>query len=70
MTFEEAIANDATLNRGLRSGSTLAEIITMLVTEKQALLERVVKLETIAPKKIILDDGRVMVWRCPDHLIP
>lgn len=41
-----------------------------LAAEVERLKERLKKLDAIAPKKITAPDGKVYVWRCPEHLIP
>ena len=69
-TFDEARLTDATVNKGMRYGSTKEEIITQLVREKNALIKQVVSLEMIIPKRYIKPDGTEWVYRCPNHLIP
>lgn len=46
------------------------EIIAVLAREKADLMKRIVELELIAPKKITMPDGSVMVYRAPAHLLP
>lgn len=53
----------------LEMGKPLEAIIGQLYSEKKQYLKRIVELESIAPRKIVLPDGRVMVWRCPDAFI-
>lgn len=62
--------NDSTVHMMLMSGLDRDYIIAELVVQKQKFLERVMELESIAPRKVVLPDGRAMVWRCPDHLVP
>ena len=54
----------------LKMGKPLEDIIGELVAEKGKYLRRIMELESIAPRKIVLPDGRVMVWRCPDAFVP
>ena len=68
--FDLACDTDPTVNAMIRHGCSLEETIVALVHEKSLLTQRIIKLESIAPRKIVLPDGRVMVWRCPDNLIP
>lgn len=64
--------NDVTVHRMLRQDrcQPLEKIIVQLVREKEECFKRILDLESIAPRKITLPDGRVMVWRCPEGLIP
>lgn len=42
----------------------------LLTIKTQELTVASIALEQIAPKKVRLPDGKVMVYRCPDELIP
>lgn len=68
--FERVRQTDATVAAMLCAGWTLEDTIVALVAEKRRFVERIMQLEMIAPRKITLPDGRVMVWRCPDVLVP
>lgn len=67
--FNRVVQNDVTVHSMLRNKSSLEEIIVALADEKQQLFQRVMELAEIAPKKITLPSGEVMIWRCPDELI-
>ena len=69
-SFSRACSNDVTVHRMLEQGKTLAEIIGQLAEEKEKYLAVISRLELIAPRKLTLPDGRIFVWRCPDHLVP
>lgn len=62
--------NDVTVQSMAKSGAHAGEIIGALAQEKRALIERIAVLQSIAPKKITMTNGRVMVWHCPNELIP
>lgn len=62
--------NDPTVHRILKSGGTPRDCVVALANEKEALVKRLMEMERIAPKKIKLPDGRVMIWRCPEDLVP
>ena len=68
--FAWARYNDATVNAMLCGNACYTEIIAVLAWEKADLIKRIVELEMIAPKKITMPDGSVMVYRAPDHLLP
>ena len=68
--FAWARYNDATVNAMICGNATPTEIIAVLAREKANLIEIIAGLELISPKKITMDDGSVMVYRCPVHLIP
>jgi hypothetical protein len=42
----------------------------MLYDENKRLLDHVGRLEIIKPMRIRTPDGKVVVWHCPDDLIP
>lgn len=73
-TFEEAICTDATVHKILKrlgsSASSYEDIIAALATEKVQLMDALIKSEAINPRKFVFPDGRVVVWRCPEHMIP
>ena len=68
--FDRVRLTDATVHQMLAHGRSLEETIVALVCEKNRFTQRIIELESIAPRKIVLPDGRVMVWRCPDELVP
>ena len=68
--FAWARYNDATVNAMLRNNCCHTEIIAALVREKVDLVKRIMELELIAPKKITMPDGSVVVYRAPAHLLP
>ena len=68
--FERVKNTDSTVAHLLRAGRTLEDIIVALAAEKEAAHKRVMELESIAPRKIKTPDGKVMIWRCPDELVP
>ena len=70
--WEWAKHNDVTVYRMMQQDrcQPLENIIVQLVREKEQCFKRILDLESIAPRKITLPDGKVMVWRCPDALIP
>lgn len=68
--LEQVRFTDPTVHEMMAHGRDLEEIIVALVIEKNNLMIQMMKLHLIAPRKITLPDGRVMVWRCPDELVP
>ena len=54
----------------LKEGAGPEAIIGQLAADKEQYLKRIMELESIAPRKIVLPDGRVMVWQCPLELVP
>jgi hypothetical protein len=65
-----AMNNDPTVHRILSIGGTHADCVVALTNEKNALVQKLCELESIAPKKIEMSDGSVLVWHCPNDLIP
>ena len=48
----------------------LEEMVVALVEQNTAAFKRIMDLEAIAPKTYVLHDGRRLIYRCPDHLVP
>lgn len=67
--LEWAKNNDVTVSRMMQNNESLSHIVGVLAREKEDYLKRIMELESIAPRKITMPDGKVMVWRCPDDLI-
>lgn len=65
-----AMRNNHTIHSMTKQGFSEKEILGVLAREIETLEQRVSKLDFIAPRKITLLDGTVMVWHCPDNLIP
>jgi hypothetical protein len=68
--IEREYFTDPTVHRMASQGCSREQVIQALVDEKRAMVKRVLELEQIAPKKYQMPDGKVMVWHCPDELIP
>lgn len=69
MTFEDVRVTDPTVREGMEAKIGAEAIIVLLVEQKIALFKRIIELEAIAPKAYRVD-GKLLVWRCPDDLIP
>jgi hypothetical protein len=69
-TYTDAKNNDVTVGLIIESGGSIEDVVVALVNEKERMFQRILELELIAPKKISSPDGRVLVWHCPDDLIP
>jgi len=67
--IKEARRNNAIVDHALMAGGTLEDCIVALVNQQANLVERVLQLENIRPRKIKVGD-KTMVWRCPEELIP
>ena len=68
-TISDVINNDSQVRRVMESGGSPKDVIIALANEKERLVQKVIELELISPKRIATPKG-VMVWHCPDHLIP
>lgn len=62
--------NDVTVSRMLRANEPLENIIGVLAREKEEYVKRIMELESIAPRKVVMPDGKVMLWQCPPELVP
>lgn len=52
------------------AGVKVDEVLLWMVRQEARLRQRITELEQVAPRKYVLDDGRVLIWRCPDEFIP
>ena len=69
-SFALAKLTDVTVCTMLKRGATLEEVIGALSAEKKRYVDRIMALESIAPRKVRMPDGSAMIWRCPEELIP
>ena len=69
-TFQHLRLHNPIVAHIMRAGGTAEDCAVALAEHNDRLIARLMTLEGIAPRRIKLPDGRVMVWRCPDHLIP
>lgn len=67
--FEHAKLNDLTVATMLKAGEGPEAIIGQLVADKEQYIKRIMELEGICPRKIVLADGRVVIWQCPINLL-
>lgn len=54
----------------MRAGGTPEDCCVALAQALEQTAEKAMRYMMIAPRKIRLPDGRVMVWRCPEELVP
>lgn len=66
----ECRQKDPVVQRLLRAGAPLGDIIAVLSDLRAELMKRVMELESIAPKRIKTPDGSVYMWKCPADLVP
>lgn len=69
MTFEQVRHTDPTVYHMLEQGCSLEAVICALSEEKSAIMKSYVELYAISPKKMRVGDD-VVVWHCPDDLVP
>jgi hypothetical protein len=67
--FEDACHNDPTVRAAIAARLSHKELIGVLAEQKRLLIEMIVQLESIAPRKVTVE-GKTYVWHCPDHLVP
>lgn len=69
-TFDEARLKELILSELFDEGATTEQVILTLVNQKALLVEQLIRLESITPRRYQLPDGKVYVWHCPDDLVP
>ena len=68
--FVRAQHNDVTVAKMLHAERPLEEIIGALADQKELYLKRIIELESITPRKVVMIDGRVMQWPSHSELMP
>lgn len=68
--FERLKNCDFIVASTLLYGGTLKDCIVQLIKSRKRLMDRNDYLERLVPRKRKMPDGRIMVWHCPDDLIP
>ncbi len=61
---------DATVRSICERGGDVGEALIAVVQEKREMLQRIIELDSIRPRRYRTPDGRVLVWHCPNDLIP
>jgi hypothetical protein len=70
VTFEELQYHNEVVRRVMLSGGTPEDCCIALAAVIDAQQAEIVRLLDIAPRKIRMQDGGVMIWRCPDEFVP
>lgn len=68
-TFKECAHSEPIVYMAIRGGFSAETAIVALCNDRLRLIDRVMELERIAPKKIKAMGG-TYIWRCPDELVP
>lgn len=68
--LQEAYHNDSTVNRLIREGCSLDDVVLVLAREKDALLRRIIQLDALTPKRYRKPDGTFFEVYPPKDLIP
>ena len=69
-TMKDACDTSPLVYQIMLNGGCPEDAVVALVNVQTEMVRRMMQLEGIAPRKIKIPDGREMVWRCPDELIP
>lgn len=62
------LTNDI-VNHVTNNGGSAEDCAVALAESNDKLVARIIELEGIAPRRIRLPDGRVMIYRCPDEFV-
>lgn len=69
-TFQHLRLHNPIVAHIMRAGGTAEDCAVAIAAHNDRLVDRLMTLEGIAPRRIKLPDGRVMIWRCPELLVP
>lgn len=64
------LLQDALAHRVYEATGSAEAVAVALYAANQKLLEELIQLKSICPRRVTAPDGKVYVWHCPDHLIP
>lgn len=68
--WQELVNKNRLVRDALSFGGTAEDCCVLLARQNEQLADQLAKLMLIAPRKIILQDGRIEIYRCPDDLVP
>ena len=69
-TFDEVIRRNSVVYHIMKYGGTAEDCVVALFEHNEMLQEEIIKLQLIAPEKLKFPDGQVMIYRCPDEMVP
>lgn len=64
-----AQTTDPIVKAVIESGGDATDCVIALIDQKRELINRMMKLEQICPRKIKVGE-QTYIWRCPDELVP
>ena len=68
-TFEEVKHKQHTVAAIISNGGNLEDCLLQVCNHNLALINKIMDLELIVPKIVILSDGKIMLYRCPEDLL-
>lgn len=77
-TFEDVMQNNASAYKIMNHArynlideqEAMKLCIIYLANLEHKLMNRIIELESIAPRKYLMPDGSYRIWRCPVDMIP
>lgn len=69
VSFHQVLTTSPLVHRMWHSGALREDIIVAQENQIQELIQRIMELESIAPKKMRGPNGEIMIYHCPDELI-
>jgi len=69
-SIDDAIKNNTIVYRILKHGGSLEDVICALVNQQNTMQKALMGYYMICPRKFKIEDGKIMIWRCPDEMIP
>ena len=68
--FKRVCVDNLIVQSILRSGGSIYDCIVALDKNQEKLIDKIVQLKMIVPRKITSPDCKTYIWRCPEELIP
>ena len=68
--LQQTALRNVQVRNWLRQGGSLPGLINYLVEALERVQAQAMELELLCPRRYRLEDGREMIWRCPEELVP
>jgi hypothetical protein len=69
-SYKEVCLHNPIVNQIITAGGTAEDCVVALNDLNRKYYQQIRELKDIAPFKITLPEGKVLIWRCPDEFVP
>jgi len=68
--FEAVLRNNPIVHAVIQNGGTIEDCCVALDQKYREMMNEIVRLSSLVPRRFKLADGREMIYHTPDHLVP